>query len=64
MTESLSERLDALLADLPENAWSITHVPGTEWKVCTITIDWRLVPGESGSQLHRTGRLRPGRDER
>lgn len=56
MSESLSERLDALLADLPENAWTINHDP--ERHVATIVIDWRLVPGERGSELHRTGKLR------
>ena len=55
---SLSERLDAVLADLPEDAWSIRHDEQSGYRVCTIVIDWRRVPGESGSELQRTGRLR------
>ena len=58
MADSLSARLDAVLADLPEDAWLISHDPRSEYKVCTIMIDWRRVPGEIGSELQRTGRLR------
>jgi hypothetical protein len=58
MADSLSERLDALLADLPEEAWSISHDPDSGYRVCTIVIDWRRVPGQDGPQLHRTGKLR------
>jgi hypothetical protein len=53
----LSERLDAVLADLPENAWSISFDPAQDYRVCTIVIDWRLIPGQSGCQLQKTGRL-------
>jgi hypothetical protein len=56
--DSLSERLDAVLADLPEDAWSISHDESTGWRVCTIVIDWRRVPNEVGSELRRTGKLR------
>ena len=62
---SISERLDAVLADLPPEAWSITHDPGADYRVCTIVIDWRVVPGqEEGSQLQKTGKLvrLPGSD--
>lgn len=58
MTESLSERLDAVLADLPEDAWTISHDEKAQWRVCTIVIDWRRVPGETGPELHKTGKLR------
>jgi hypothetical protein len=58
MTDNLSERLDAVLADLPEEAWSITHDPAADYRVCTIVIDWRKVPGQSGPKL----RLLPGSD--
>jgi hypothetical protein len=43
----ISERLDGLLAELPPAAWSISHDPAAGYKVCTIAIDWRLVPGQS-----------------
>jgi hypothetical protein len=43
----VSDRLDGLLAELPPAAWSISHDPATDHKVCTIVIDWRLVPGQA-----------------
>jgi hypothetical protein len=56
--EHISERLDAVLADLPEDAWTIEHDANAEWRVCRITIDWRRVPGELGSSLQKAGKLR------
>lgn len=55
---SISERLDAVLADLPEEAWSISHDDSTGYRVCTIVIDWRLVPGEAGCEIRKQGKLR------
>ena len=45
---SISERLDALLDEIPDEAISVTHDPESGWRVCTIVIDWRLVPGQCG----------------
>lgn len=63
MTSSISERLDAVLADLPEDAWSISHHPSSDYRVATIVIDWRRVPGQDGVQLQRKGKLRLVGDE-
>jgi hypothetical protein len=41
---NLGERLDALLDELPDEAVTISHDPGSDYRVCTIVIDWRLVP--------------------
>jgi len=56
--DHISLRLDAVLADLPEDAWSISHDPDSDYRVCTIVIDWRRVPDEEGSKLLKKGKLR------
>jgi hypothetical protein len=48
---SISERLDDLLAELPDDAWTISHDEATDYRVCTIVIDWRRLPGEIGLRL-------------
>ncbi len=58
MAESISERLDALLDEIPGEAMSISHDPDSDYRVCTIVIDWRLVPGQGG-----TPRLRVVHDD-
>lgn len=49
--ESISERLDALLDEIPGEAMSISHDPDSGYRVCTIVIDWRLVPGQDPPRL-------------
>jgi hypothetical protein len=46
MADSISERLDALLEEIPDEAISISHDPDSDYRVCTIVIDWRKVPGQ------------------
>jgi hypothetical protein len=48
---SISERLDDLLAELPDDAWTISHDADTDYRVCTIVIDWRRMPSEVGLKL-------------
>ena len=43
-SEHIGERLDALLAELPDDAWAISHDPESGYHVATIVIDWRKVP--------------------
>src|SRR5690348_5983863 len=43
-SEHIGERLDALLAGLPDDAWTISHDPESDYHVATIVIDWRKVP--------------------
>jgi hypothetical protein len=47
----ISERLDELLAEIPDNAIIIDHDPESGYRVCTIIIDWRLVPGQPPPRL-------------
>ena len=57
--ENLSTRMDELFAELPEDAWTISHDEEADYRVCTVVIDWRKVPGQDGSQLQqRAGKLR------
>lgn len=49
--DSIDQRLDALLDELPEGAATVDLDPDADYQVCTITIDWRLVPGLEASRL-------------
>ena len=55
----LWERLDNLLAELPDDAWTISHDEATGYRVCTIVIDWRRVPGTSRPRLISIARSTP-----
>jgi hypothetical protein len=57
--EPVRERLNALLAELPSAAWSISYGPATDHKVCTIAIDWRLVPEQPALTLVTEPRTAP-----
>lgn len=50
-SESISERLDALLDEVPGEAITVSHDPDSDYRVCTIVIDWRLVPGQDPPRL-------------
>lgn len=50
-SQCISEDLDRLLARLPDDAWSIGHEAATDYRVSTITIDWRKVPGQTPLRL-------------
>jgi hypothetical protein len=52
MADHIGERLDQLLAELPDDAWTITHDVQADYRVCTITIDWRKVPGPEHTHWH------------
>jgi hypothetical protein len=47
----ISDDLDALLARLPAGAWTMVHDASTDYRVATITIDWRKVPGQTPRRL-------------
>ena len=51
MGENISERLDALLDEIPDDAIAISHDPDSGWRVVTIVIDWRKVPGQDPPRL-------------
>lgn len=54
----IAESMDYLMESLPDEAWEISHDPEADWKVCTIVIDWRLVPDDLvGLPSRRTLRL-------
>jgi hypothetical protein len=44
---ALSERLDALLAEIPDEAITMSHEVEDGLNRVTITIDWLFVPGEA-----------------
>lgn len=46
-TMTISERLDDILAEIPSEAISMSHELEDGMNRVTITIDWRLVPGEA-----------------
>jgi hypothetical protein len=59
MAESISERLDALLDEIPDDAMTVSHDPDSGWRVCTIVIDWRKVPGQDPPRLRAVREERP-----
>lgn len=46
-SKSISEEMDELMDRLPDDAWTISHDPETDYRVATIVIDWRKVPGQT-----------------